>query len=200
MLHPPGHIALEAIEAQAEGDIVEDAHRERVRLLEDHADVAPHHDGIDILRVDVLAEEMDVALETEAIDQVVHAVEAAQHRALAAAGRSDEAGDLALVNRHVAVAHGEKRAIQDFLDLAVNGELGVALHGYRLGVLGDDGLNDAHESLLDDRFHETHHIGADLKVLLSVMTQRHPPPTRLLGIRFEPKKRPTSTSVAQAGG
>ena len=35
---------------------------------------------------------------------------------------------------------------------------------------------------LDDRFHETHHIGANLKVLLSIMPQRHPPHTRLLGI------------------
>ena len=34
----------------------------------------------------------------------------------------------------------------------------------------------------DDRFHETHHIGANLKVLLSIMPQRHPPHTRLLGI------------------
>ena len=41
--------------------------------------------------VDVLAAEVDVALEAEAAHQVVHAVEAAQHRALAAAGRADEA-------------------------------------------------------------------------------------------------------------
>ena len=39
-----------------------------------------------------------------------------------------------------------------------------------------------HCAKLDDRFHETHHIGANLKVLLSIMPQRHPPHTRLLGI------------------
>ena len=45
-----------------------------------------------------------MTLEAEAADQVVHAVEAAQDRALAAAGWADEARDLAALDLHVAVA------------------------------------------------------------------------------------------------
>ena len=89
---------------------------ERVRLLEHHADVAADHHRVDRLGVDVLAEELHVALEAEARDQVVHAVEAAQHRALAAARGADEAGDLALLDRHVAVAHGQELAVVDLVD------------------------------------------------------------------------------------
>ena len=85
------HVALVAIEAQPESDVLVDADGERVGLLEDHADVAPDRDRIDRLGVDILAAELDVALEAESADQVVHAVEAAQHGALAAAGRADEA-------------------------------------------------------------------------------------------------------------
>ena len=61
-----------------------------------------------------------MALEAEAIDQVVHPVEAAQHGALAAARRADEAGDLALLDRHMAVAHGQEVAVEDLVDLAVD--------------------------------------------------------------------------------
>ena len=41
--------------ARPEGDVVVDRLRERVRLLEDHADAAPHLDRIDVARVEVLA-------------------------------------------------------------------------------------------------------------------------------------------------
>ena len=57
---------LVAVEPQAEGDVVVDAHGERVGLLEHHADVAADDDRVDRLGVDVLAEEVDVALEAEA--------------------------------------------------------------------------------------------------------------------------------------
>ena len=69
LLDSLGHVALEAVEPQAEGDVVEDAHRERVRLLEHHADVAAHGDRIDAPLVDVLAVEVHVALEAEAADR-----------------------------------------------------------------------------------------------------------------------------------
>ena len=88
-----GHVAAVAVQPQAEGHVAVDAHGERVGLLEHHADVAAHRDRVDGRVVDVLAAEVDVALEAEAADQVVHAVEAAQHRALAAAGRADEGRD-----------------------------------------------------------------------------------------------------------
>jgi hypothetical protein len=59
-------VALVAVEAQAKGDVVEDAHRERVRLLKHHADIAAHDHWIDALAIDVLAEEMHMAFEAKA--------------------------------------------------------------------------------------------------------------------------------------
>src|SRR5205823_2411211 len=94
LLYPLRHRALEAVEPEPERHVVEDAHRKRVRLLEHHADVAPHGDGVDAAAVDVLALELDVTLEAKPADEVVHAVQAAEHGALAAARGPDEAGDL----------------------------------------------------------------------------------------------------------
>ena len=127
VLHAVAQVALVAIEAQAERDVVENAHRERVGLLEHHADVTAHHHRVDALAVDILAEEVHMALETEALDQVVHAVEAAQHGALAATGRADEAGDLVLLDRHMAVAHGQEVAVENLVQLAVHDHGGVGL-------------------------------------------------------------------------
>src|SRR6185436_12954942 len=61
-----------------------------------------------------------MTLEAEAPDEIVHAVERPQHRALSAAGRPDEAGDLALLHLDLAVSHGEKVAVEDLVELAVD--------------------------------------------------------------------------------
>ena len=52
--------------ARAEGDVVVDRLRERVRLLEDHADPAAHLDRVDVGRVQVLAVVEHVALDRRA--------------------------------------------------------------------------------------------------------------------------------------
>ena len=75
---------LVAVQAQAEGDVVVDARGERIGLLEDHADIAAHGNRVDRGIVDVAPAVMDVAFEAKAAHEVVHAVEAAQYRALAA--------------------------------------------------------------------------------------------------------------------
>ena len=76
--------------------VVADAHgRERVGLLEHHADAHAHLLGPDARPVDVLAVEQDLAGQRGAGHQLVHAVEEAQERRLAAARRTDERGDLA---------------------------------------------------------------------------------------------------------
>src|SRR5215470_1106799 len=106
------------VEPKPERHVVEDALLKRVRLLEHHADEPTENNGIDGPRVHVLTMEVHVPLEAEAPDEVVHAVEAAQHRALATSRGPDEAGDLALFDRHVAVAHREKRAVVHLLQLA----------------------------------------------------------------------------------
>jgi hypothetical protein len=74
--------------------VVVDRHRERVRLLEDHADAAAEVDRVDAGAVDVLAVEEHLPLDPRARDEVVHAVEAAQERRLPAARRPDERGDV----------------------------------------------------------------------------------------------------------
>src|SRR6185436_19515643 len=119
LLDPIGDLALEAIELEPERHVVEDAHRERIWLLEDHADVPAHGHRVDVPRVDVLALEVDVSLKAKAPDEVVHAVQAAQHGALAAAGRPDEPRDHASLYHDVAVAHGEEAPV-DLIQLAVD--------------------------------------------------------------------------------
>ena len=92
-----GLVALEAVEPQAESHVAIDAHGKGIGLLEDHADMAANRDGIDAGMVDVLAVEMDVPFEAETADQVVHAVQAAEHGALAAARGTDEGRDAVLL-------------------------------------------------------------------------------------------------------
>ncbi len=82
--------------------VVADVHgRERVRLLEHHADAHADLLGAGAGRVDVLAVEPDLPGERGARHQLVHAVEQPQEGGLAAARRPDERGDLA--GRHVQV-------------------------------------------------------------------------------------------------
>ena len=57
------------------GNIVINRHRERIRLLEHHADALTKCIDIDILLIDVLTIEEDLTVDTAALDQVVHAVQ-----------------------------------------------------------------------------------------------------------------------------
>ena len=78
--------------ARAVGNVVIDAHGERVRLLEHHADLAAQL--VDVRRgvVDILALILHAARDLHAGDKVVHAVERFEKRGLAAAGRAYERG------------------------------------------------------------------------------------------------------------
>jgi hypothetical protein len=78
-------LVLDPVAARPVGDVLEHRHRERVRLLEDEPDPLPDLHRLGVGRHDVLAVEQDLALDVGARDQVVHPVEAAQDRALAAA-------------------------------------------------------------------------------------------------------------------
>ena len=88
-----GLAAGHAVDAQAVGDVLEDRLRERVRLLEHHADPAaqraPRRRRARRCR---LAVDQHRALDAGARDDVVHPVQRAQERALAAARRPDEGG------------------------------------------------------------------------------------------------------------
>ncbi len=85
---------LDAGQLQPARHVVVDRHRrERVRLLEHHAD-PPAHLGRPLARVvDVVAVEQHLAGQRGAADHLVHPVEDPQEGGLAAAGRPDQRGD-----------------------------------------------------------------------------------------------------------
>src|SRR6185295_1844629 len=101
------------VEADAEGDVLVDGHRERRRLLEHHADAGAQ--DIEVLpgRKNVLAVEQHLAGGALVGIEVVHPVEHAQQRGLAAAGGPDEGGDLVLVERDVDVLQRPMLAIEE---------------------------------------------------------------------------------------
>ena len=86
--------ALHPTQARAIGDVVVDGKREHARLLEDHPHVHAQLDRVDRAMVDVLAVERDGTAHLDVSEHVVHAVQTAQQRGLATAGRPDERGDL----------------------------------------------------------------------------------------------------------
>ena len=108
----PG-LAADAVDARPVGDVVVDRLRERVRLLEDHADAPPDGDRGDVRGVQARPAVADVALDAGARDQVVHPVQGAQHGGLAAPGRADERGDLVLVDGQRDVGDGPEGAVVD---------------------------------------------------------------------------------------
>src|SRR5262245_11203262 len=79
-----------------------------------------HRDGIDGLAVDVAAAEADLAVEAKAADEIVHAIDAAQDRALAAAGRPDEGGHGILLDDELGIAHGLEIAVVERAQLNVD--------------------------------------------------------------------------------
>ena len=91
---------FDAVRARAVGDVVVDAHRERVRFLKDHADLAPQLVDIRAGGKNVLLAVAHIARDLHAGDEVVHAVERFEKRGLAAAGRPDERRDALFRNVH----------------------------------------------------------------------------------------------------
>src|SRR5439155_27352045 len=76
-------------------------------------DPAPHRDGIDARPVQILAVVKHLALDTRAGDQVVHPVEAADERALAAARRPDERRHEVAVDLDADVLDRDRASITD---------------------------------------------------------------------------------------
>ena len=90
-----------AVEPQPGGDVVTDRHGgERVGTLEDHADGPADICGGEPGCVDVLAVEEDLALHPRAGHDLVHAVQRADERRLAAARRPDERRHLLGLDDH----------------------------------------------------------------------------------------------------
>ena len=74
----------DAVGSRSVGDVVVNAHRERIGLLEHHADVLAEVVDVNLGIVDVLAAVADLALDAGAGDKIVHSVESSEERGLAA--------------------------------------------------------------------------------------------------------------------
>src|SRR5262249_38500479 len=110
-------------------------HRKRRRLLEHHADARAQEVQVLSRREDVLAVEQYLALGALARIEVVHAVEHAQQRGLAAAGRTDERRHLLLVERKRDALQRLALAIEEIemLDRDLGGERRRIDGGVRYG-------------------------------------------------------------------
>ena len=115
----PLHDALEVVlvsdpeDARPVRDVLEDGLGERVRLLKDHAHPLAQLGHVQARVVDVGAADADAALDPDAVDEIVHAVQAAEQRGLAAAGRPDVGGDAMLGHGHGHVLERELGAVPE---------------------------------------------------------------------------------------
>ena len=90
-LHQHVAVAL-AVNPRPVRDVLEDALWKRIGALKHHAYAMTDRHGIHGGRVDVLAVQADAAAHARVGIQIVHAVERANERGLAAAGRPDQRG------------------------------------------------------------------------------------------------------------
>jgi hypothetical protein len=70
--------------------------------------------------IDVLAVQRYLAVEAKAADEIIHAVQAPQHRALPAPRGADESGDRPGSDRQVRVAHGRRAPVVELPDVTVD--------------------------------------------------------------------------------
>ena len=87
-------LAVDAGHPGSEGDILEDRTGQRDGCGEDHAQLPPQGDDVDVRTVDVAAVDPDRPFAARAADEVVEPVEGAKEGRLAAPGRPDDAQDL----------------------------------------------------------------------------------------------------------
>jgi hypothetical protein len=144
---------LDSVQSGAERKVVVNALRKRIRLLEHHADATTNLHGIDVLVVEIDTVIFDGSLDTSGRDEVVHAIETAQHRRLATTGWTDEGRDLARLDVQVDVAH---RAEVSVVHREVTGtEDRNVVDGLRLDVRL---LIDFHDTLLFDALRDFAHF------------------------------------------
>src|SRR5262249_27391252 len=137
------------IEPDAESDVLVNRHRKRRRLLEHHADARAQQVKVLLVGENVLAVEQDLALRPLVGIEIVHAVENAQQRGLAAAGGTDEGGHPVLVERQT---DGFERFIIAVVEVEVaDGHLlGQAARADRgVGDGGNGNRGDIHDCVLD---------------------------------------------------
>src|SRR5262249_24626154 len=146
-------ILLHPEHARAPSNVVVDRLRERVRALEHHPDATPHIDGVDAVGVHVLPVVEQLPVHLRAGHEVVHAVQAADEGALAAARRADERRDQVAVDLEVDTADRGGWAVRDGEIVDVEDDL--ALHRCGRPAL----MSDLHRRHVDgNRNVVSHHL------------------------------------------
>ena len=104
----------QAVDARPVGDVVVDRLRERIRLLEHHADPRAQLHDVDVAVVDVLAVEQDLA-RRRGSSSIVSFMRFRQRRKvdLAAAGRADQRGHLVAADVEADIAERLLVAVED---------------------------------------------------------------------------------------
>ena len=97
--------------ARAEGDVIVDAHREGVGLLEHHTHASAQVDGIQGA-VGIGSVQKHRAFHAAALHQIVHAVQRLQQRGFAATGGADERRHLVLREGEVDIAQALEVAVE----------------------------------------------------------------------------------------
>src|SRR5215469_692029 len=116
-----GAAASQAVNARPIGDVVVDRLRERVRLLEHHADTGAQLYYVLLPGLDVLTVEADRAGDPGPGNGVVHPIETAQERRLAAAGRPDH-------GQHLAPSDIDADVLEGLLVSVVNADVATGEH------------------------------------------------------------------------
>src|SRR3990170_6758785 len=91
---------MDSRDPQPVDDVFIDAFRKWVPLLKDHPDPSPEIYNIGRGAIDLSPMDFDTASNGDGINEIVHAVEAAQKRCFAASRRADEGGSLPLRDLH----------------------------------------------------------------------------------------------------
>ena len=124
-------VSLVTVQFQPKGHIPVNAHGKGIWLLKYHADMAADSHRVDSGLVYIYALKVHVSFKAEPPHQVVHPVQAPQHRALAAPGRPDEGRDLASLDRDDGVPYGFELTVEQFFYVAVDNYAITAVTGQR---------------------------------------------------------------------
>ena len=100
LFDPHLHIVRWRHQASPKRHVVEDRHRKGIWAREEHADVTAYRHGVSARRVEVFTEQEHLPIDFGTFDEVVHAIERAQHRTLARARRADERHNPMRGDRH----------------------------------------------------------------------------------------------------
>jgi hypothetical protein len=181
-LRPP---ARQAVDPYAVGDVVEDRLRKRVGLLEHHADPAPEPHDVHARGVDVHAVYEDTAVDAGARHDVVHPVERAEERALAASGRPNERRHDVGLERDGDIA---QRALLAVVEVqADNVDLDRAIRAVRLGLTRPGGGEHRHRGSVGSQYDS------------SVSPPDVPLVSTMLNPRFAPAWTGTDPAVSRFG-